>query len=231
MTKEDILGELKRLGNRTKRNLEGMARFGIRPKTEIYCVSIPKIRKLAKSIGKNNDLALELWNTNVHEARILAGLIAEPNKATNKQLEKWVSDFDSWDICDLVCSNYIDKTKFAVKKIPVWAKRKEEFVKRTAFTLMATLSVHDKNAKNEEFLKFFPIIKSGATDERNFVKKAVNWAIRQIGKRNMELRSEAIKLSKEILKIESKSAKWISRGALNELNNQKIIVLIKRKNL
>ncbi|MCX6759734.1 MAG: DNA alkylation repair protein, partial [Candidatus Nealsonbacteria bacterium] len=164
------------------KNLEGMARFGIRPKTKVLCISMPNLRKLAKKIGKDHNLAIKLWDLKIHDARILAGLIDEPDKVTEAQMDKWVNDFDSWDICDSVCGNLFDKTKFAYKKIGQWAKREEEYVKRTPFTLLAWLSVHDKDAKDEKFIKYFPIIKKAATDDRNFVKKAVNWAIRQIGK-------------------------------------------------
>lgn len=230
MTALETLNKLKKLGKPTKKNLDGMARFGIRPKTKVFCVSVPNIRNLAKTIGKNNELACELWKMNVHEAQILAGMIAEPEKATEKQIEEWVHDFDTWDVCDSVCSNFIDKTRFAWKNLSKWSKSEEEFVKRTAFTLMATLAVHDRVAKNEDFLKLFLIIKKGAIDERNFVMKAVNWAIRQIGKRNMPLRSDAIKLSKELLETNSKSAKWIARGALRELNDPKIIDMVKSRN-
>lgn len=229
MNSQEILKKLKKSGNRTEKNLKGMERFGIRPKTEIYCVSMPNIKKLASEIGKDNELAKELWKTKVHEARILAGRIAEPQKATDKQLESWVADFDSWDVCDSVCFNFFDKTELAWKKIKEWGKRDEEFVKRTAFSLIASLAVHNKEAKNEDFVKFFPLIKKASTDERNFVKKAVNWSIRQIGKRNMALHKEAINLSEEILKIDSKSAKWIARGALRELRDEKIINMVKSR--
>lgn len=226
MDYQEIIEKLSSLRN--PKNVEGMARFGISPKTKVYGVPIPELRKLAKLIKKylpaqaGHELALKLWDSKIHEAQILAGFIAEPAKATEKQIEKWIKGFDSWDVCDQVCSSFLDKTKFAYKKIFELSRRKEEFVKRTAFALMACLAVHDKNLKDKDFLKFFPLIKKAATDERNFVKKAVNWALRQIGKRNLNLNKKAIKLAKEIQKINSKSARWIAADAIKELENPKI---------
>ena len=223
---EEIIKKIKSSGS--KKNVEGMARFGIRPKTKVYGAPIPELRKIAKIVGKNHKLALRLWDSGIHEARILAGYIEESEKITEKQLEKWVKSFDSWDIVDQVCSACLDKTSFAKKKIFELSERKEEFVKRTAFTLMCCLSVHDKNMPDREFINFFPIIKKAATDERNFVKKEVNWALRQIGKRNKRLNRKAIRLAKEIKGINSKSAKWIASNALSELTNHKIIKRIKK---
>ena len=221
MEYEEVIKELKSLSNPTKENIEGMKRFGITPKTELLCVPIPKVRKLAKKIGKNHVLALKLWDSKMHEARILAGIIDEPEKVTESQMEKWVKGFDSWDVCDQTCGNLFDKTKFSYKKIGEWADRKEEFVKRTPFALMAWLSVHDKKAKDSDFIKFFPLIEKASTDERNFVKKAVNWALRQIGKRNARLNKKTIALAKKIEKKDSKSAKWIARNAIKELKNKR----------
>jgi 3-methyladenine DNA glycosylase AlkD len=225
MEYEDIIKKLESLKN--PKNVEGMARFGIRPKTEVYGIPIPELRKIAKLIKKNHQLAMKLWDLKIHEARLLAGFIADASKLTEEQMEKWVEGFDSWDVVDQVCGNLFDKTKFVYKKIFELSKREEEFVKRTAFTLMAALSVHNKEMKDEDFLKFFPLIKKAATDERNFVKKAVNWALRQIGKRNKKLNIKAIKLAKEIQKINSKSAKWIASNALSELTNKKVLKRIK----
>jgi 3-methyladenine DNA glycosylase AlkD len=148
---------------------------------------------------------------------------------TEKQMESWVKDFDSWDICDQCCSNLFDKTKFAHKKAIEWSKRREEFVKRAGFVLMATLAVHDKEAGDKEFLKFLPIIIREATDDRNFVKKAVNWALRQIGKRNSALNKIAIQTAKEIQKIDSKSAKWIASDAIRELTSEAVQKKLVRK--
>ncbi|MEM5778106.1 MAG: DNA alkylation repair protein [Candidatus Aenigmatarchaeota archaeon] len=215
----DILKELKSHSN--PNNVEGMARFGINPKNT-FGVPMPIIRKIGKEIGINHELAQQLWSSGNHEARILAGLIDDSKLVTEGQTENWVKDFDSWDVCDQVCMNLFDKTKFAYKKAIEWSSRKEEFVKRAGFVLMAVLAVHDKKAKDEKFLKFLPIIKRESTDERNFVKKAVNWALRQIGKRNKRLQKEAIKTAKEIQKIDSKSARWIASDTIKELESKKI---------
>jgi len=226
MEYQEIIEKLESLKN--PKNVEGMARFGIRPKTKVFGIPIPELRKVAKLTGKNNELALKLWDTKIHEAMILAGYIAEPEKITEKQFEKWVKGFDSWDVVDQVCSSVLDKTSFARKKIFELANRKEEFVKRTAFTLICCLTVHDlprlvkagKKMLDKEFIKFFPLIKKASTDERNFVKKAVNWALRQIGKRNKELNKEAIKLALQLRSGQTKSEKWIGGNALTELTGE-----------
>lgn len=220
MTYKQIVKHLNSLAN--PKNVKGMARFGIRPKTQILGVSIYDIRKIAKKLGGNHQLALKLWSSKIHEARLLAGMIDEPEKVAEKQMEKWASDFDSWDIVDQTCSNLFGRTPFAYKKAFVWSKRKEEFVKRAGFVLMATLSVHDKKATDAKLSKFFPAIKREAIDERNFVKKAVNWALRQAGKRNKKLNKESIKLAREIEKMDSKSAKWIAKDALRELTSKNV---------
>jgi len=204
------------------KNVEGMARFGIRPKTKVFGIPIPEIRKIAKTVGKNHDLALKLFDSGIHEARILAGLVADSEKLTDQQIEKWIKTFDSWDVVDQTCMNLFDKSKIAVKKIPEFAKREAEFEKRVAFALMAALASHDKKMTDKDFIKFFPLIKKASTDERNFVIKAVNWALRGIGKRNKKLNKEAIKLAKEIKKINSKSAQWIAKDAIRELTNNKV---------
>jgi len=219
MRAEEILKQLKSLAD--PKAVAGMARFGINPKNT-YGIAVPILRKMAKEIGKNHKLAQELWDSGIHEARILAGMIDEPTMVTEKQMEKWVKDFDSWDVCDQVCMNLFEKVPFAPKKINKWSKRQEEFVKRTAYTLIACLAWHDKEAPDKFFLGFLSLIKSGATDERNFVRKAVNWALRNIGKRNLSLNKAAIKAAKEIQKMDSKSAKWIAADALRELTSEAV---------
>jgi len=215
MQYEEILKRLKSLSN--PEAVAGMARFGINPKNTLG-VSLYTLRPMAKEIGKDHELANQLWTSGIHEARILAGMIDEPKQVTEKQMESWVKDFDSWDICDQVCGNLFDKTTFAYRKAIEWSSREEEFVKRAGFVLMATLSVHDKKAENKKFEKFFPIIKRESNDNRNFVKKAVNWALRQIGKRNLNLNRKTIETAKEIQQMDSKSAKWIASDALRELH-------------
>ncbi len=216
---EEILKRLKSMSNPA--NVAGMARFGI--KTDHACgIAVPVLRKMAKEVGKNHDLALELWGSGVHEARLLAGMIAEADKLTEAQMEKWVGDFDSWDVCDQCCMNLFDKTSLAFSKAVEWSGRDEEFVKRAGFALMAALAFHDKKATNKDFSQFLPIIKRESTDERNFVKKAVNWALRQIGKRNLTLNKLAIKTAKEIQKLDSKAARWIAADAIRELESEQV---------
>jgi 3-methyladenine DNA glycosylase AlkD len=225
MKYQDIIKKLKSEAN--PKNIEGMARFGIRAKN-VLGVSVPVLRKMAKEIGRDRKLAQELWDSGIHEARMLACFIDEIDKVTKKQMEEWVNHFDSWDICDQVCGNLFDRTDFAWKKAFEWTKRKQEFIKRAGFVLMATLSVHDKKAKDKDFEKFFPLIKKYSIDERNFVKKALNWALRQIGKRNLNLNKKAIKLAREIQKIDSKSAKWIANDAIRELESNSVQKRLKK---
>jgi 3-methyladenine DNA glycosylase AlkD len=208
--------------------LEGMARFAIVGKGRLG-VSVPAMRKLAKEIGKDHGLALKLWKTGIPDARIVAGMVGEPDKLTEKQMEGWVRDFDSWDVCDQVCMNLFEKTPLAVKKIHDWSQREEEFVKRTAYALIACLAWHDKKANDEKFLSLFPVIKKGATDERNFVKKAVNWALRNIGKRNPALNRAAITLAEEIRQMDSKAARWIANDAMRELKSEAVQKRLRKK--
>lgn len=216
---EDIIKRLERGANPA--NVEGMARFGINPDKTLG-ISIPFLRKLAKEIGKDHDLANELWLSEIHEGRILAGLIDDPDRVTEKQMDKWVEDFDSWDVCDLVCSNLFDETVFAYEKASEWTTRDEEYVKRAGFAMMAALSVHDKKASDREFERFLPIIVREAKDERNYVRKAVNWALRQIGKRNRRLNMKAVQTAEKIRMIDSKSARWIASDALRELRSDAV---------
>lgn len=200
-------------------NVAGMARFGISIRGTLG-VSIPALRRLAKEIGRDHRLALDLWSSGIHEARILAGLVADPAVLTERDMERWARDFDSWDVCDQVCSNLFDKTPRAWKKAVEWAGRDEEFVKRAGFVLMAALSVHDKVAPDSAFVKLLPLIRREAADERNFVKKAVNWALRQIGKRNERLRRAAVKTATAIQQMDSRAARWVAADALRELRNR-----------
>ncbi|MDQ2885086.1 MAG: DNA alkylation repair protein [Chloroflexota bacterium] len=201
------------------RAVEGMARFGIRS-AHVLGVSIPVLRKMAKGLGKDHALAGELWASGLHEARILASMVDDARLVSEEQMEAWVADFDSWDVCDQVCGNLFDKTPYAYQKAVEWCHRQQEFVRRAGFVLMAELAVHDKQAADEAFLPFFPLIKQYANDERNFVKKAVNWALRQIGKRNARLCVAAIEWAEEIGALDSRSARWIARDALKELRAQ-----------
>jgi len=202
-------------------NLKGMARYGMTVEKR-WGVSIPDLRKLARDTGKNHHLAIGLWNTEVVEARILAGMIDDPAKLTEAQMEAWVTGIDSWDVCDQVCMNLFVKSPLAWKKVRDWSIREEEFVKRAAFSLIACLCVHDKKAGDEEFSCILPIVKKCSTDERNFVKRAINWALRNIGKKNLALNREAIATARQILQIDSKTARWIALDAIRELEGEAV---------
>jgi len=215
MTASELLADLRAHANPV--NVAGMARYGINPKGTLG-VTIPLIRRgLAKKAGHSHELAAELWESGVHEARILAALVDEPARVTRRQMDRWARDLDSWDVCDQVCSNLFRYTPFAFQKAAEWARAKPEFVRRAGFALMAGLAVKAKEAPDGQFAAFLPLIGEAATDERNMVKKAVNWALRQIGKRNGRLRKLAIAKAEEIRKMDSKAARWIAGDALREL--------------
>jgi 3-methyladenine DNA glycosylase AlkD len=214
MTADQVIAKLKTLAN--AQAVQDMARFGINP-TQALGISLPSLRKMAKEIGKHQDLAVALWDSEIHEARILASMLAEPQLVSAQLMDSWANDFDSWDVCDQVCGNVFDKTPHAYIKAIQWCHEEKEFVRRAGFVMMAELAVHDKKASDEAFLSFFPLIKHYANDERNFVKKAVNWALRQIGKRNKHLREIALACANEILLMDSKAAKWVARDTIREL--------------
>ena len=214
---EKILAKLKSMAN--AENVRGMARFGINPCNTLG-IGIPVLRKMAKAAGRDQKLSLELWGSQIHEAQLLAAFVGDPAQVSEEQMECWVKDFDSWDDCDQVCMSLFDKTPHAYKKAVEWSQRNEEFVKRAAYALMASLAVHDKGADNSRFSSFLPFIKAGSLDERNFVKKGVNWALRQIGKRNDALRGLAIRCAEEILLENMKSSRWVAKVALRELKKK-----------
>jgi 3-methyladenine DNA glycosylase AlkD len=216
---DGILKELKSLSH--PEALAGMGRFGINTK-KAYGISIPELRRMAKEIGMDHVIALKLWESGIHEARILAGMIDDPGKVSDRQMEKWVKDFDSWDVCDQVCSNLFDKTEVAYQKAIDWSGRRDEFVKRAGFVLMAALAVHDKDRKDRDFEKLLPIIIRESGDARNFVRKAVNWALRQIGKRSHRLNEISIKTAREVKKMDSKAGRWIASDALQELTSEAV---------
>ena len=215
MTLDDILAQLR--ANANPSNIAGMARYGISTSNTLG-VKIPILRELVKQNRRDHALAQQLWATGIHEARLMATMVDDPKQVTEKQMERWVRDFNSWDICDQCCSNLFDKTSFAWDKAVEWCHREEEFVRRAGFVLMAALSVHDKKAADERFLPFLTLIEHGASDERNFVKKAVNWALRQIGKRNPRLRKAAMQTARQIQQQDSKAARWVAADALRELS-------------
>jgi 3-methyladenine DNA glycosylase AlkD len=214
--------------------LAGLPHFAINTDRSLG-VSAPRMRKLAKQIGTDHKLALQLWESNIHEARVLAALIDDPGQVTEKQMNSWVRQFDNWGVCDACCGVLFDKTPFAWAKAIEWPKRKEEFVRRAGFVLMAALAVHDKKAPDKKFIPFFDIIKHYAFDDRNFVKKGVNWALRQIGKRNKALNKKALAVAKEIREMDSPAARkghfpaarWIAADAIRELTNKKILARLR----
>jgi 3-methyladenine DNA glycosylase AlkD len=216
---QQVLSRLKKLGD--PKNVEGMARYGINSKNT-YGVPVPVLRSIAKEIGRDHKLAAELWKSDVHEARIVAPLIEDPARVTERQMERWVRQFDSWDICDLCCNNLFWRTELAHAKAVEWCEREEEFVRRAGFVMFAVLAVHDKAASDATFGRYLKAVRKGATDERNFVKKAVNWALRGIGKRNEALNARAIKTAEAIAKLDSKAARWIASDALRELRSDKV---------
>lgn len=214
---DEILGKLRAAGNVD--NVRGMARFGINPENRLG-IGIPALRKMAKTVGRDQGRSLELWESGIQEARLLAAMTGDPEQVTVDQMERWARDFDSWDVCDQVCMNLFDKTPFAYEKAAEWSQREEEFVKRAGYALMSCLAFHDKKAEDSCFSSFFPLIDAGSVDERNYVKKAVNWALRQIGKRNDALKELAIRCAEEILRKDSKSSRWVAKDALRELRKR-----------
>jgi len=222
---------LQRLASRTDPHaVEGMARYGIVAKKVYGGWSTPTLKKLAREIGRNHALAQELWAAEFFEARALAALIDEPEKVTQRQMNRWAKDFDSWAVCDGACINVFRYTKFAHQKCVEWSARREEFVKRAAFALMAGLTVADKAASDDAFLRFLPLIKRAAVDERNMVKKGVNWALRQIGKRNARLNRAALAACREIHRLDSRAARWIASDARRELQGSAVQERLKKQN-
>lgn len=196
--------------------VSGMKRFGIRTQRALG-VSMPTLRGIAREVGTDHLVAGELWKSGIHEARILASLIDEPDEVTEAQLERWVSQFDSWDLCDQCCANLFEKTPFAYSKASAWARRQEEYVKRAGFALMARLAVSDKNAPDRRFLPFLNLIRHEANDKRDQVRKAVNWALRQIGKRNRTLNLLALEYAQKMIDPESHRLQWVATDAIREL--------------
>lgn len=203
------------------KNVEGMARFGI-VSSNVLGLSMPFLRARAKAIGKDHALALELWSTTVYEARLLAAFIADPNRMTKRLMSTWAKDFDNWAICDGVCIHLFRKTSFAHEMAVKWSKQERAFLKRAGFVMMATLAVHDKGAPDKTFIPYLRMIARASDDDRNFVKKAVNWTLRQIGKRSAILNKAAIKTAEKIKRMNSTSARWIAADALRELKSDAV---------
>jgi 3-methyladenine DNA glycosylase AlkD len=214
----NVLAELQRLANPV--NVAGMARFGIVGK-KLLGISVVQLRAIAKRTGRDHELAEALWASGIYEARILAAFVAEPARVTRRQANSWAKDFECWADCDGLCLHLFRKTPFAHELAVAWSHRREELVKRAGFTMMATLAVHDKSASNAVFRNYLGRVQEESTDERHNVKKGVNWALRQIGKRNPILNREAIRIAKRIQKKDSKAARWIAADALRELERWK----------
>ncbi len=215
----EILAELERLGNPA--NVAGMRRYKVCG-DKAFGVVMPELRAMAKRVKRDQALAEALWNTGYHEARILASLVGDPAAITEQTMDRWAAGIDSWAVCDALCGNLFHKTPLAWRKAVEWSRRKEEFVRRAGYVLITQLAVHDKKASDKSLLKFLPHLKRGATDERNFVRKAVNWALRQIGKRSPALHEAAIRTAEEIRALDSKAARWIAADALRELRSDAV---------
>lgn len=227
MRYRQIVKKLKSWSN--PQNIASMARFGINSNSTLG-ISIPKLRSLAKQTGRDHQLAQKLWDSKIHEAKILASMIDDYKSVNSRQMDEWIKGFDSWDVCDETCMNLFVFADPAYKKCFIWSKRKKEFEKRAGFALMASFAFKNKNLSDRDFIKFLPLTKREAKDERNFVRKSVNWSLRQIGKRNLKLNKAALKTAKEISKIKnSKSAHWIAQDAIRELNSPAVLKRLKNK--
>ena len=215
-TVSEVMGELTAQADPAQ--LDGMSRYGITIEKRLG-VKVPQMRVIAKQTGKDHQLALALWETGIAEAMIVAAMVDVPAEVTEAQMEAWVVDFNSWDVCDQVCMNLFEKTPLVWDKVRDWSKREEEYVKRAAYALIACLAWHDKGASDENFIALLPLIKSGATDERNYVKKAVSWALRNTGKRNSNLNAIALQTAQDLKEMDSKPARWIGSDAVRDLTS------------
>ena len=207
--------------NSRPEELAGMARFGIVGDNRLG-LSMPAMRRIARTLGRDHDLALALWDTTIPEARIVAGLLADPARLTSRQMDAWARGFASWDVCDQVCGSAFLASPLAWNKVAAWSAHEEEFVRRAAFALLATLAVHDKQAPDAQFIAALPLVERAAADGRNFVKKAVNWALRNIGKRNGALNAAAREAALRIRQQGTPSARWIAADALRELGSEAV---------
>ena len=214
---DDLIAHLKSISD--PEDAEGMARFGVGGEKTLG-IRIPILRKIAKEHQNNHEMAMALWTSGIHEARLLASMIMDPKQVTDKLMEAWVVDFDSWDVCDQVCMNLFDKHPLAYEKAVAWSRRDEEFVKRAGFAMMASLALHDKKAEDTAFEPFFDRIRAEAEDDRNFVKKAISWALRQIGKKRPGLSNRCVQVAKGLVESESKAANWVGRDALREFEKK-----------
>ena len=223
---DEVLTWLRRRGRRA--NIEGMARFGI-TSTRVFGVSMAEMRPLARRLGRNHQLASDLWASGWHEARILASLVDDPDTVTRRQMEQWVRDFDNWAVCDSVCLNLFDRTPYAWATVERWVARPAEFQRRAGFALIAALAVHDKGAGDAAFERLLPLIARGADDPRNFVKKAVSWALRQVGKRNRALNRRALAVAVQLTRADSPAARWVGHDARRELADARVAARLEKR--
>ncbi len=200
----------------TKRDRDNLVRFGINAK-KAFGVSMANLKVLAKKLGRDHKLAAALWDTGWYEARMLTSFVDDPALVTPAQMDRWCRDFDNWGICDTVCFHLFDRTPYAFDKVVRWATRRDEFVKRAAFALLASVALHDKRAGDSRFVRCLPLIEAAATDERNFVKKGVSWALRAVGRRNAALNVEAIAVARRLSASPESAAQWVGKDALREL--------------
>lgn len=217
MNAQEVVETIRGMGD--PKNVEGMRRYGIGG-ADVAGVSVTELRKLAKTLGRDHGLALELWASGLHEARILASMVDDPTMVTRPQMEDWVGGFDSWDVCDQCCQNLFDKVEGALDVSREWIGHEDEFVKRAGFVLMATTAVHDKSMTDANFWELFPLIEQGAADDRNYVKKGVSWALRQIGKRNSALHAAALEVGRSMATSPDKSTRWVGKDAIRDLERR-----------
>jgi 3-methyladenine DNA glycosylase AlkD len=221
----DTVAWLKRNGS--QRNRDGMARYAI-PSARAFGVSVSAVQRYAKPLGKNHDLAMALWDTGWHEARMMAAFLGDPDALTPVEMDRWCRDFDNWAVCDHACFHLFDKSPHAWKKVTTWSRQRGEFQKRAAYALLASLALHDKKAPDAKFLPTLKLIERDATDNRNFVKKGISWALRLIGRRSHALNRESVALSRRLAESEDATARWLGRSALRELTSAAVLKKVRR---
>ncbi|HEY8116868.1 MAG TPA: DNA alkylation repair protein [Actinomycetota bacterium] len=221
-----MLRTLEEMGDPSR--LEGMARYGIRTDRAVG-VPVTELRRLARGLYPDHELAAALWTSGPHEARILASLVDDPALVSEAQMDAWVSDLDSWDVCDAVCGNLFDRTPFAMNKAVEWTGREPEFERRAGFVVMACAAVHRKDLPDRAFAALLPTIRVASTDDRTYVKKAVSWALRQIGKRSLGLNAKAIRTAEQIGRIDARPSRWVARDALRELRSDAVHARLLRR--
>jgi len=222
----EVVAWLRRKGTQGTR--EGMARYAI-PSDKAFGVPVGVMKRHARSIGQSHELAAALWETGWYEARMIATFLDEPARVTPEQMDRWCRDFDSWAICDTACFHLFDRTPHAWKKVRTWSANRDEFVKRAAFALLASLAVHDKAAGDEQFLRCLPLVERAGKDERNFVKKGVNWALRTIGRRNAKLNAAAVAVARRLAASSDAAPRWIGKDALRELTSPAVVGRLKAR--